>query len=524
MKTKKSFVKFVSAFVMALMLCVSFGVCSGFTVKADTQQAAEAQTVSAENDGIALYSVTSNGTDVTGLGYSVDAVTAPYLDAKHMKDGAPVFEVNWLKAQIEKGTHNATNTTNTASYSGSNYNTMKKAYADEMQFSNSVTGQCDVFTASLSSGYETSTTMNYASTASQYYFRLHSEYEKYTYSLPGYTADRALYQANFGANYVNDMAKLLNNQMTADAFFGRYGTHIVMKGIYGGKIELHYSALSNKIDVGNAYKNKIDSALKISNTEMGSADTKFTFDLQTAIGRSTESVSEMFRAKAVGGNAFEGVGIQNLNSHFSSWIRSVGDRPALIGATSDGLVPLWDILPTAYDTSANAAKVKALYNTYAQNHYPDAGINRNFAGLTENTYTTEQKFIRSAEYTIKDTGFDKQPYDEINLDSLSEYSHAILRHYGYKNMQVNLTLDMKQKDNGYQWFLMCFDVGSKENSIILEYEHPFSSHSYVTEHITIPTMSTSHFTDTLVIRYSASGKFDDTWYNKNLYVSITYSK
>ncbi len=37
MKTKKSFVKFVSAFVMALMLCVSFGVCSGFTVKADTQ-------------------------------------------------------------------------------------------------------------------------------------------------------------------------------------------------------------------------------------------------------------------------------------------------------------------------------------------------------------------------------------------------------------------------------------------------------------------------------------------------------
>ncbi len=37
MKTKKSFVKFVSAFVMALMLCVSFGVCSGFTVKADTR-------------------------------------------------------------------------------------------------------------------------------------------------------------------------------------------------------------------------------------------------------------------------------------------------------------------------------------------------------------------------------------------------------------------------------------------------------------------------------------------------------
>ncbi len=274
----------------------------------------EANVLNANRPSVGTLSVTQNGTEVSGLGYSINAVKTTYMDVTAVKDGSPVFETNWLKTQIEKGTQNAVNQTTTFAVSDKSFDSVSSKYSDELKFSADVTGGYKMFTGSLSAGFSTNSGINYSSAGSQYFYTLNSSRKEYTYALPEYLTGKNTYREHLSAQYIANLSNLFAGTMSASDFFDTYGTHVIAKGIYGGKLDIFYSAVSNKFDIGNTYFKSVDEAVSANITEKIKVSEKMSFSISEAIGKSKEDFTERFSINAYGGNAFEASSLETVNS------------------------------------------------------------------------------------------------------------------------------------------------------------------------------------------------------------------
>ncbi len=151
------------------------------------------------------------------------------------------------------------------------------------------------------------------------------------------------------------------------------------------------------------------------------------------------------------------------------------------------------------------------------------------------TYT-----VREEEATITDSGRKRQHLDVVNLPA--DYDYQGLLYAGYKTLEIKVSLDIREKDDGYQYVFLyrsenCVDTGSAINIISgalfgkddsdpellcgYMFEHgagskntSWSTHSFSS------SISLKDLEEKLYIRYGASGTFDDTWYNKNVTITV----
>ena len=138
-------------------------------------------------------------------------------------------------------------------------------------------------------------------------------------------------------------------------------------------------------------------------------------------------------------------------------------------------------------------------------------------------YTPNRHFTRSVEYTITDAGAMKNPYDVVPIYAYSDYTEGQLIDAGFATMTVQLRLEFWQIDHGYQWFYIYKDETASTKVREINYDCAYSE---------VPVWHTVAFTDlrmkdfdkNLVVRYDASGKYDDDWCNRNLTVVITFYK
>lgn len=149
--------------------------------------------------------------------------------------------------------------------------------------------------------------------------------------------------------------------------------------------------------------------------------------------------------------------------------------------------------------------------------------------------------VREVETTIKDEGRRKQRIDEVDL--YLDYDYEGLIFAGYKNFEVEVSLDVKELDDGYQHVLLYSDTNcpntgtigyfitntvlgkNKEDPSLLcwyPFEHcagdkdsSWQTHKFTTN------IAIEDLQDKLYIRYDASGKFNDDWVNKNVIVKVT---
>lgn len=482
--------------------------------------------------GINQTNVLAAEKDTTGLGKSYNFVKNMYLDASEIKDGSPIFNETWLKEQIEKGTVNSVRSTVSKSYSALSVKELATALTANLGISQSLGGIYDIYSANIKRGFNLSAGININNSISQYYYALNTTITSYTHSLPNYSSNLNEYRLNLHPDYVNTVKNLLTigDETAANNFFDMYGTHVIAKGKYGGILQLYYGIFSENIYLGGKVHTSITSSLNAGIRDVLGGSTDANFNISTVLGKYSSSVEQTYEAFSLGGKPFAGISLSMLNDSYKNWVSTVDDYPVLIDVSSDGLIPLWDLLPNEYNTLENRNKIKEYFVKYANNHnnaiYDEYKCN-------PTSLTTVLETVRSnVEYKITDSGRFNQLCDVIDLNGSFGFPYDnLINDFGFNKMDITIKLNMKEVDKGYQHVFLYSNENKDESGYIAtsgayEYGGETLATSYGTVTFVYKDIDAKLFMDykKLVVRYGASGSYNDDWKNNKLQVQIRYYK
>ncbi len=162
-------------------------------------------------------------------------------------------------------------------------------------------------------------------------------------------------------------------------------------------------------------------------------------------------------------------------------------------------------------------------NVYAQKEIGDYGVN---VDLTFDYFSAKE--VRSAEYKITDSGRFKQSYDIIRFNDLynGNYDLDDLYSNGYRTLCVEIEMELKEVDKGYQHIFIYDDL--TKNTWLTGAKYSLGGGDKVTTYqrvtfyleLNLANINDNYF----VVRYGASGSFDDDWKNRNIKVFVGASK
>ena len=162
-------------------------------------------------------------------------------------------------------------------------------------------------------------------------------------------------------------------------------------------------------------------------------------------------------------------------------------------------------------------------NVFAQREIGNYGVDVSLAL----DYFTAKK-VRNAECTITDSGRFKQGYDTVKFNDLydGQYDLDTLYTVGYRTLVVEIEIEMKEIDKGYQYLFIYDDATSTTWQTGCKYSlgggtkvTTFTPITFYFE-LNLANITNNNF----VIRYGASGDSEDNWVNRNVSVYVGASK
>jgi len=136
--------------------------------------------------------------------------------------------------------------------------------------------------------------------------------------------------------------------------------------------------------------------------------------------------------------------------------------------------------------------------------------------------------VRTTELEVSDGSQFTQYYDDFDFDDVygGEYDLDTLYSQGYTTMVVEITMDIKEVNDGYQHIY--FYNGTSSNAVLLrsiKFEHfPGSNNTTYKTYTFYVEIDLASVTDNVFyVRYSASGWFTDYWKNKNVKIQVGWS-
>lgn len=300
------------------------------------------------------------------LGYSYNVVKSDYAVPEGIKVGAPILDEEWLNTIVfNRVDYNVSTSRMFSGLSFSELNTEIEAY-----YQTKISSNVDfkLFSAGAKAGFELGANFSYHNYASQYFCLNITDIERYSLSLPLYQVDLTNYKNNLHPAYLATLEKVRNNQITYETLFDTFGNHMLASAIFGGRIEIYTSIVTNEQAFDGAIKTSLNNEIQGGITGIGGASSSLSFDLKAKLGLSTGDTKTGFYSKSRGGIPF---GITNMNTYeanYASWYQSFADdnQSVIINYGETGLIPLWDLLPDNYiDMRVNMISA---FMSYANNY------------------------------------------------------------------------------------------------------------------------------------------------------------
>lgn len=192
-------------------------------------------------------------------------------------------------------------------------------------------------------------TIDYSAYPYRYYYYRYSDYAYCTLTLPEYKTRLGEYVTGLDAEYSAALDEYFGGAATAEELFRKYGTHVVMNGVFGKRWVSLCTAVSAVTDLSKYSSTLAQKAEKALN---GSS---FTLDKAGASVPVTEvSIAALCSPRA------------------QTWDEFLKSGSVLTGAAADGLVPLWELLPEKWSGGQYSEKLEADYVSYAENYELDA--------------------------------------------------------------------------------------------------------------------------------------------------------
>lgn len=457
------------------------------------------------------------------LGYGVDAVKGDLFDTTEIKTGADIFDRSWLNSQINNSVKINTSNTRAGGYSGSSYEEVSNKFSMGLNISSSATVDAiKLFQIGLSNSFQASISVDYNEYYEQFYYVYNSSYQSYTLNLPNYR-NLNTYISNLSDSYLQDLNTLFSTGNYVN-FFDKYGTHVIAKGIYGASFNFFYSLVSNSTDFSVNLKDDVNAGLNAAFAGLASGATNFDFNLESVIGTTSKSCHEFVNFYTQGGDMYAGLSYGDLGTKYPEWVNSVGNNEKLIGYSSDGLIPLWNLLPSNLSSKANI--MKNWFKQYYQNNLNDVLDNYDPTESTTNTLSCSLK-VRDSEATITDA----DQYWDIIPSGQIPFKYLDCVDKGYKYADVYVTMKIRKIDDGHQQLALTNSVNTYNYDDKEKYPHrnePVAAQNnyYTFSFTSIPLSDISYYDKDfcIVLRYGASGDYSDNWVSSDVTMNITLRK
>lgn len=196
--------------------------------------------------------------------------------------------------------------------------------------------------------------VSFSSYAGKYFSVFGRDIARYRLSIVNYR-EKNTYADHFSDEFLRDLAEIENGTLDYETFFDRYGTHIVGSAVYGGRLRAHFSVLTENIVMDEAVKIALDELISFPNLQGVSIKEVASVLLNQVAALPDEigDVRTVFSVVANGGNVVSGLP-STFGESYNAWYDSFSnsDNNIVINFGSDGLVPLWRILPEEYDCLA----------------------------------------------------------------------------------------------------------------------------------------------------------------------------
>lgn len=322
-------------------------------------------------------------TEQTGLGLGVNVVKAKqaneFVTAHNVLNPEQISQLS--STRITK------NMNESYTHSTADINDLLVGY----KLNYSQNGGVGIFLGNLKTELEGGVNIQYEKNTYKYYNVLEHKITRYNLSINNYR-DPKTYANYFSDSFLSDLSALSSNKNYYE-FFNKYGTHIVGSANYGGRLVASYSFASNKVilngDISFIMKNEIN--FNVLSADLGEVKGNIARRIGTSlsVNYSGSDLSSDFYVKALGGNSFASGTLSAFKTGYSYWAQSFNGNDSnsvIMDYASDGLVPLWDILPAPY--SSLGAEMKTAFGNY-YNDFKDDMVNifkvdntRDFAGGT----------------------------------------------------------------------------------------------------------------------------------------------
>lgn len=224
-----------------------------------------------------------------------------------------------------------------------------------------VSAGVDGFLYSLGLGVTSGASIDYSEYAYKLYYTYCQNAYRYKLGFVDY-GNKNTYAQAFSNYFLQDLQALQDNEITIEQFFDTYGTHLVGCAIFGGKMLAQYTVLSNTIAIDTVLKDNVNGSLQVFDTNIGAmASITARIDQTISVGYNQSDFVSHFNVKAMGGSPFGTTNVSALEQNVNDWLESLGQEEDVLGTVntivdyaSDGLIPLWEILPEEYSTLALA--------------------------------------------------------------------------------------------------------------------------------------------------------------------------
>ena len=350
---------------------------------------------------------------------------------------------------------------------------------------------CITAEASTKVGFsiEFSNTMSNSSAVYYYnYFR-----KTYYYGLPLFTDHSSLYKNHLTTTFKNDLNLVLqkNNQSDYEAFFKKYGSHVVMSGFYGGASTVYGSIVSNAMK--NSVETKESVAVKVGGgLDCGAYKIKGTVGTETTFsqgfGIDVSQSRETYQAEYYGGD--EAPASHSLGEIFdtaNSWTSTIDEHPVCV--KYDTVIPVWWLLTGAQDTESNAHALENAFYVYRadrNNFYTSLAYEVEFNSNLKYSWKVTpdgQENIIAAYWDDKY----KTYFKKVSLYDEDFYNLTSLENNGFDRLQIRVRFkakatkrDAKVKlkvflggvDFGYDYE---YSVNKSNDFINVNYDRTYSS-------------------------------------------------
>lgn len=389
------------------------------------------------------------------LGHGIDFAysnSLAYKDASNRKK-KNVFDARWLesfydecKDNLYPGSKEGTVTV----FKGKSITEITDNIKTSIESDNKVSGSYAGLKASVGLSFKLNTETKLHTKETTFLYNYH--YNKKVCSMGIGSIECAVYNGNhFDSHYIDDLSYTLNldSQEGYDNFFNKYGSHILVDADFGALYDVYYSCQSKAVNLDVSVSTSVVAEIsagceaKEGDKTIGSAEasSKNGFSMSRALGVNSECVEENVSAYFVGGTGTGTSGsttFDGIISDAKDWVNTIDSNPVIIAYNE--ILPLWNILPQALDTTANYKKLQNAYKVRCE--HANQGFDDRYKSIDKETVKDFYQVVKPGENAYCGHYWDKKRdyYVKINFleSQYNLYDPRVMDAKGYKHVSIHV--------------------------------------------------------------------------------------